>query len=171
MKTTLLFLLLAFIAIDAIAQSDPDFNQPVELSGDFLNLNLNTGSGVYKGNFIAKQGSMKFEGNEIKVKQKANKELDNIIALGNPVKFKKKNYSSGEIVSGSAKKITYDANKLLVILEGEAEITTDLGKSFRSQIITYGLTSGEIEAKGNSQRRVQIIIPPNSARKSTPIVK
>jgi len=170
MKTTLFLVILALIPISAIAQSDPDFNQQIELSGDFLNLNLNSGNGIYKGNFIAKQGSMRIEGNEIKLKQKANKELDNLIASGDPVRFKKKNYSTGEIVSGIAKKITYDANKLLVILEGNAEISTDHGKSFKSQIITYGLTTGEIEAKGNSQRRVQVVIPPSRTRDSVPIV-
>jgi lipopolysaccharide transport protein LptA len=171
MKISLLFVLLSLVPICAIAQKDPDFSQSIELSGDFLNLNLNSGNGVYKGNFIAKQGSMRIEGSEIQLKQKANKELDNIVASGNPVRFKKKNYSTGEIVSGVAKKITYDANKLLVTLEGNAEISTDQGKSFKSPIITYGLTTGEIEAKGNSQRRVQVVIPPNSTRESTPIVK
>lgn len=141
MKKTLFIVILSLISITAIAQFDPDFNKPLELSGDFLSFNLNAREGVYRGNFVAKQGSMVIEGSEISLKQKKNKQLDRIIALGRPVKFKKKNYQTDELINGSAEKIT------------------------------YGLTSGEIKAVGNGQRRVQIIIPPNSTKESMPLIK
>lgn len=171
MKKTLFIILLSLIPIASRAQFDPDFSKPLELSGDFLSFNLNAREGVYQGNFIAKQGSMSIEGNEIELKQKKNKQLDRIIALGHSVEFKKKNYQTGELINGSAEKITYDANRLLVTLEGNAEISSDSGKSFKSAKITYGLTSGEIKAVGNGQRRVQIIIPPNSTKESMPLIK
>lgn len=141
MKKTLFIILLSLIPIASRAQFDPDFSKPLELSGDFLSFNLNAREGVYQGNFIAKQGSMSIEGNEIELKQKKNKQLDRIIALGHPVEFKKKNYQTGELINGSAEKIT------------------------------YGLTSGKIKAVGNGQRRVQIIIPPNSTKESMPLIK
>ncbi len=153
------------------ASHDPDFSQPMHLSGDSLEMNLNSGEGVYKGNFTAEQGSLKLEGSEIQFKQKQNRELDRIIAKGQPVRFQKKNYQTGELIKGSARKVTYDAGKLLVTLEGNAEISSDFGKSFKSPIITYGLTTGEIEALGNSKARVHIVIPPSRAKQSAPIVK
>ena len=136
------------------ASHDPDFSQPMHLSGDSLGMNLNSGEGVYKGNFTAAQGSLKLEGSEIQFKQKQNRELDRIIAKGQPVRFQKKNYQTGGLIKGSARKVTYDA-----------------GKSFKSPIITYGLTTGEIEALGNSKARVHIVIPPSRAKQSAPIVK
>lgn len=160
-----LFLVL-FISTNSIAKDDPDFSKSMEFSGNFLSMNLNSMEGEYKGNFIAQQGSMRIEGDQVQIKQKANKELDTIIALGQPVRFRKKNYQTGELINGSAQKVTYDANKLLITLEGNAEVVSDSGKSFSSHKITYGLTSGEIKAVGNSQRRVKIVIPPNSTRES-----
>lgn len=151
------------------AHLDPDFKQPVLLSGDFLKVNLNSKNGIYKGNFVATQGSMKLEGTEINLQQKQNNELDMIIALGKPVKFQKKNHQTGELIQGRAQKITYDANKLLVILEGNAEIKSDFGKSLKGSLITYGLTTGEIEAKGDGQQRVQIMIAPNQSKQSSPL--
>lgn len=165
------FLLFVLLPLASFAKTDPDFAKPLELSGDFLSVNLNSREGEYKGNFLAKQGSMKIEGNQIKIKQKQNKQLESIIASGKPVRFSKMNYQSNEMVNGSALKITYDANKLLITLEGNAEILSGSVNSFRSHIITYGLTNGEIKAVGNSQRRVQIVIPPSGSRESTPLVK
>ena len=166
MNKLICILPLFFIPITSLAQVDPDFSKPMELSGDFLSLNLNSMEGEYKGSFIVQQGSMRIEGDQVKLKQKKNKELDTIIALGQPVKFRKKNYQTGELINGSAQKVTYDANKLLITLQGNAEISSDSGKSFSSQSITYGLTSGEIKAVGSAQRRVKIIIPPNRTRES-----
>ena len=73
---------------------------------------------------------MKIEGNKIKIKQKQNKQLESIVASGQPVRFSKMNYQSNEMVNGSALKITYDANKLLITLEGNAEILSGSGNSF-----------------------------------------
>ena len=151
------------------AHPDPDFTQPIQLSGDFLNINLNTKNSIYKGNFVAVQGSMKLESHEMQVQQKPNNELDTIIAVGKPVRFQKKNYQTGELIQGQAEKITYDANKLFLILQGNAEIKINSGKNFKAAIITYGLTSGEIEAKGDRQQRVQITIPPNKTKQNLPI--
>lgn len=165
-----LALLLSISTFSYADKLDPDFSQPLTLSGDFLKLNLNSGNGEYKGSFVATQGSMRLEGNALKLEQKKNMELDRITASGQPVRFSKRNYQTGETVNGSAQKIIYDANKLLIILEGNAKITSDQGKSMQGGMITYGLTSGEIVAKGNGVRRVQIIIPPNSAKESVPLI-
>lgn len=170
MKNFVLLIIL-FFPIVSFAKTDPDFAKPLELSGDFLNVNLNSRQGEYKGNFLVKQGSMKIEGNQLKLKQNQNKQLESIVANGQPVRFTKMNYQSNEIVNGSALKITYDANKLLITLQGNAEILTGSGNSFRSHIITYGLTNGEIKAIGNSQRRVQIVIPSSISRESISLKK
>ena len=126
----LVFLLFLLLPLSSFAKTDPDFAKPLELSGDFLSVNLNSKEGEYKGNFLAKKGSMKIEGNKIKIKQKQNKQLESIVASGQPVRFSKMNYQSNEMVNGSALKITYDANKLLITLEGNAEILSGSGNSF-----------------------------------------
>lgn len=166
MKKLAILLLFTLLPVASIAKDDPDFTKPMEFSGDFLSLNLNSRDGEYKGNFVAIQGSMRIEGTHMKLKQKKNGELDMVEILGQPVKFKKRNYQTGELINGSAEKAMYDANKLLITLEGNAEVNSDSGRSFSSNKITYGLTSGEIKAVGNSQRRVKIVIPPNSTRES-----
>ena len=170
MKNLLFVIALSFTStLGFAAKIDPDFAQPLHLSGDFLGLNLNSHNGIYKGNFVATQGSMKLEGHEIQLKQKSNQQLDSIIVFGQPVKFQKKNYRTGELIKGQAEKITYDANRLLVKLEGNAEMTSNFNKSIKSAVITYGLSTGEIEAIGNAARRVHIVIPANSSAQSSPI--
>lgn len=169
MKRIIVLALFTLSSHLTFAKTDPDFSQPIELTGDFLSLNLNSKVGEYKGNFLAKQGSMTIQGNSIKMTQKENKQLDRIIASGQPVKFSKKNYQNNELISGSASKITYDANKLVITLEGKAEILTSGGRSFRSEILYYGLTTGDIKAIGSSERRVKIVIPANSTSESVPL--
>lgn len=144
------------------ASYDPDFSQPIQLSGDSLGLNLNSGEGAYKGNFTAVQGSMKLEGSEIQFKQKKNKELDKIIAKGQPVKFQKKSHQTGEWIKGRAQNVIYDAAKQEIRLEGNAEISGGFGKSFKSAIIIYRPAAGEIEARGDAKSRVRAVIPPNN---------
>lgn len=169
-KICLLVLLVLYSPFTLATKTDPDFKESIELNGDYLDLNLNSGVGLYQGNFEAIQGSMRLQGNEIQVKQQKNHGLEYIVALGQPVKFQKKNYQTGELIKGNAAKITYDAKKLLITLEGGAEISSDQGRSIKSHVITYGLTTGEIEAKGQSQRRVQIIIPPSGIKESVSVL-
>ncbi len=59
----------------------------------------------------------------------------------------------------------------MVTLEADVEILSDSRKSFKSNMMTYEFTNGEIKAVGNGQRRVQIIIPPNSTKENMPLIK
>jgi lipopolysaccharide export system protein LptA len=159
-KSLLLFPLMMTSSLFAV--QDPDFNQALQLSGDFAQFNIHNSSGYYKGNFLAKQGSMQITGNEIQLNQDKNKQLLSIVAFGNPVKLQKKIYKTQETIQASANKMTFDAKKSMITLEGNAVIKSDAGQQIKSAKISYDLISNDFEAIGKGQQRVEIIIHPNT---------
>lgn len=155
-----LFLLSWLMTSSLFAAQDPDFNEPLQLSGDFAQFNIHNSSGYYKGNFSAKQGSMQITGNEIQLNQDKNKQLVSIIAFGTPLKLNKRIYKTKENIQASANKMIFDAKKSIITLEGNAMIRSDVGQQIKSSKITYDLISNDFEAIGNDQQRVEIIMQP-----------
>ena len=155
-------LLLSLMTSSLFAAQDPDFAEPLQLSGDFAQFNIHSSSGYYKGNFIAKQGSMQITGDQIQLNQDKNKQLVSIVAFGNPLKLQKKIYKTKENIQASATKMTFDAKKSIITLEGNAMIKSDVGQHIKSSKITFDLISNDFEAIGNDQQRVEIIMQPHT---------
>ncbi len=149
------------ITTTVFAAEDPDFKKPMQLSGDFLKLNLNNSSGYYKGNFTASQGSLKISGDQINIQQDKNNQLVSISAFGKPLRLSKKIYKTKETISTTSNSLFYDAKNSTITLEGNAMIQSDLGQQIKSAKITYNLINSDFEALANQQQRVEILLQPN----------
>jgi lipopolysaccharide export system protein LptA len=145
---------------------DSDRDAPVHLEADHATYNQQTGVTVYTGNVIVVQGTIRLQADNVVANLDTNRTIKNVTAIGKPAKFQQKVSPDKGIVYGDGDQIYYDATTAQLTLTGHAHLTQD-GSTFNGNTLRYGMTQGDIEGNGNSQQRVQMVIPP-SATRSTP---
>ncbi len=150
------------------AQALPsDQNQPVSLEADRATYNERTGITTYTGNVLITQGSIRIEADSIVVNLTSNRSIKDATAKGRPARFQQQISSDKGLARGEGQSVLYDAQAGLVTLTGNALLSQD-GARFSGNSIRYSITQGDIEALGNTQNRVKIVIPPNQTPVSTP---
>ncbi|XID76040.1 lipopolysaccharide transport periplasmic protein LptA [Alkanindiges sp. WGS2144] len=138
-----------------------DRNQAITLEADRATYNEKTGITTYSGNVIIEQGSVKIQADSLVANLNKNRQIQQVTAKGNPAKFQQQISSEKGISRGEGQTIVYNAETGIVTMTGNAYLTQD-GASFRGNTLRYSINAGDIEATGNSQRRIQIIIPPSA---------
>jgi len=113
------------------------------------------------------QGTIKIEADSIVVNLTSNRSIKDATAQGRPARFQQQISSDKGVARGEGQRIVYDAQAGIVTLTGNALLTQD-GARFSGNSIRYSITQGDVEALGNSQNRVKIVIPPNQNPVSTP---
>lgn len=146
---------------------DSDRDAPVNLEADQATYNQKTGVTVYKGNVIVTQGTIRVEADNVVAILDADRTIKNVTATGKPARFQQRISLDKGIVYGNGDQLYYDATTSQLTLTGQAHLSQD-GSSFNSNILRYGMTQGDIEGNGNSQQRVQMVIPPSATRSKTP---
>jgi lipopolysaccharide export system protein LptA len=146
---------------------DSDRDAPVHLEADHATYNQQTGVTVYTGNVIVIQGTIRLQADNVVANLDANRTIKNVTAIGKPAKFQQKISPDKGIVYGDGDQLYYDATTSQLSLTGHAHLTQD-GSSFNGNTLRYGMTQGDIEGNGNSQQRVQMVIPPSATRSSAP---
>jgi lipopolysaccharide export system protein LptA len=146
---------------------DSDRDAPVHLEADHATYNQQTGVTEYTGNVIVTQGTIRLQADNVVANLDANRTIKNVTATGKPAKFQQKVTPDKGIVYGDGDQIFYDATTSQLTLTGHAHLTQD-GSSFNGNTLRYGMTQGDIEGSGNSQQRVQMVIPPSATRSSAP---
>lgn len=150
------------------AQALPsDQSQPVSLEADRATYNERTGITTYTGNVLITQGSIRIEADSIVVNLTRERSIKDAVAKGRPARFQQQISSDKGIARGEGQAITYDAEAGILTLTGNALLTQD-GAKFSGNSIRYSITQGDVEAQGNAQNRVKIVIPPNQNPVSTP---
>lgn len=160
----LLFRLFSLCCVLAAAPSyalPSDQNQPVKLEADRATFNERTGITSYSGNVIISQGTIRIEADNLVVNLDGNRAIKDATAQGRPARFQQQLNADKGLAKGEGSKIAYDAQKGLIVLSGNAQLIQD-GASFKGDVLRYSMTQGDIEATGNKQRRVQLVIPPSS---------
>ena len=142
---------------------DSDREQPVHLEADRASYNQQTGVTVYSGNVILTQGTIRVEADTVTANLDQARSIKDVTALGKPAKFQQKVSPDKGIVYGEGNKVYYEAASSQITLTGGAKITQD-NSSFNGNILRYGMKQGDIEGSGNSQQRVQMIIPPSATK-------
>ncbi len=146
---------------------DSDRDAPINLEADKATFNQKTGVTVYSGNVIVTQGTIRLEADNVVAVLDANRTIKNVTATGKPARFQQKISLDKGIVYGKGDQLFYDATTAQLTLTGRAYLSQD-GSSFNSNILRYGMTQGDIEGNGNSQQRVQMVIPPSATRSTSP---
>ncbi len=142
---------------------DSDRDQPVHITADKGTFNQQTGVNVYTGNVLIIQGTIRLEADNIVVNLDKTNSLKNATATGKPAKFQQKISADKGIAYGEGNQVFYDAATAQITLTGNAKINQD-GSSFNGNTLRYGMTQGDIEGSGNSQQRVEMVIPPSATK-------
>ncbi len=147
---------------------DSDLDQPLYLDGDSGSYNQKAGTMTYQGNVTASQGTVQIKADKLVATVNKDGSIDKVTATGRPVKFQQKPSPDKGTIYGEGNQIVYDAQQSLIIMTGKAKLLQD-GSSFTGETLRYSMSKGDIEAKGSTQQRMQIIIPPNKNRVSAPV--
>ncbi len=153
------FLLCLFPLTAAALPTDRE--QPVNVAADSATFNEKTGIATYTGNIDIQQGSLHITADELVITTDSKGTVLTGVAKGNPAHFQQQPNADKGIASAEASEVTYLARDGIVTLKGNAKLQQD-GSSFKSREINYNLDRGEIEAKGDSKNRVQLVFPPPS---------
>lgn len=137
---------------------ESDFKQPIYFQSDSALLNTNQNTFKASGVQIS-QGTILIQASSASGSLR-NGQPYQVTLTGNPVKFQQKLSSEKGMVYGKANSINYSSTSTEIVLKGNASITQDDGTSLSGETLRYNLTMGDIEAKGSSNKRLQMIIPP-----------
>lgn len=89
---------------------------------------------------------------------------------GSPVRFQQKVNEEKGMVYGKANRIEYNTSATEIVLKGDASIIMD-GSSISGETLRYNLTMGDVEARGSSNKRVQMVIPPQKNVQMKPLIR
>lgn len=168
-KSTL-WLIILFSA-DSIWALPSDRQQPVSVEANRAEMDDQKGISIYRGNVILMQGSMILKCNLLTTYHaNENRALIKAVAEGNPASFRQRPATDKEEITATAPRIEYIADKQLIYLLDNAEVTQ--GRNiFKSKRIEYNIQDNQIHAEGgaNQNERVKIILFPQEKAKSNPI--
>lgn len=156
----LLFALLP-VSNDALARKS-DFSKPIDVSADRSEYDEKAGIQVLIGNVEITQGTMIIKADKIAITLK-NNQLSSIEGDGSPIQFQQEN-EAGELVTGQASSIKYNAENGSLVLTGGA-ILTQPRQRLQSDRIVFNSTEQKVSAEGGDKGRVSIRIQPPAANK------
>lgn len=142
-------ILLIAITGSATAQA-PD--EPVTISADYARFSQSDGTGLYEGNAELEQGNRRLRADRIRLFTEDG-ELVRIEAEGDPLTL-----TEGDELNARAKRLEYLVREQRITLREDAHIT-HMERSFTGARIDYDLASRQVEASGDGEQRVRLVIP------------
>ncbi len=138
-----------------------DFSQPIDVSADRSEYDERAGVQTLIGNVEITQGTMTIKADKIAIKLVDN-QLSRIEGSGSPIQFQQEN-EAGELVTGTANSIDYDAVNGSLILTGSATLSQPRQR-LQSERIVFNSTEQKVSAEGGNKGRVSIRIQPPAAK-------
>jgi len=90
------------------------------------------------------------------------KKLSRIQGTGSPIQFQQEN-EAGELVTGNANAIDYNADNNTLALSGTATLSQP-GQELRSERIVFDINKQKVSAEGGDNGRVSIQIQPPTTK-------
>lgn len=144
-----------------------DREQPALIESDAGEMDHLQGIGIYRGNVVYTQGTMRLEADTIYVHLSPDREsVIRVEAVGAPVRFRQRIEGHDEDLRGEALRIEYFADPERLVLEQQAHIWR-LNTEFAGEVISYDPQRGVVNARrgeAEGDGRVQIIIQPQQGR-------
>ena len=135
-----------------------DLEQPIDIRADKSEFDEKAGTQTLTGNVEITQGSMRITADRIAITLK-NNALSTITGTGSPIHFEQQN-EAGELMSGEAQRISYDALAGTLTLEGKATLSQPK-QELVSERITFNARTQKVSAEGGpTAGRVSIQIQP-----------
>lgn len=139
-----------------------DEAQPVHISADSLEASEQKGVSTYKGNVIVIQGSLKLQGDSIRIQHPGNA-LSEVFATGKPASFRRFSPEENAWLTGHADQIEYNADKMTLLLLGDAEVSQPGRHVIRGPKLFYDLNKKTMQAKGDAKQsgRISVTLTPS----------
>ena len=145
----LLILLVAFVASLVFALPE-DTKQPIEIEAQSVVVDETTGFNEFSGGVEVRQGSLFLSAEFIQV-QTENEEVVSMLAKGSlekPAKYIQSQENQARFVEATATQITYDVDKGMVFLVGNARLVQGFD-SFSGDTLDYDINNDKVIIKGN----------------------
>lgn len=134
------------------AENNAAEGEEIVIRSDQAVLDRGDGTGVYTGNAEMVQGQRRLQAERIELRME-NGELREAEAHGDPVRIRE-----GDELNGHAQRVVYKVAEDEVHLYDNAFIFHQ-GRTFEGARLRYQLESRRVEASGNEQERVKMVIP------------
>lgn len=158
LRVCLLVIASVFVLFSSSAHArQSDFSQPIFINADRTEYDEKTGIQIWSGNVEMTQGTMQIEADRITITLR-NKKLSRVEGTGSPIKFQQEN-DAGELVTGNANSIDYNAENNSLALSGSATLTQP-GQRLQSERIVFDINKQKVSAQGGNNGRVSIQIQP-----------
>lgn len=142
---------------------DTDARQPISIESNSGFYDDKKGVSIYTGDVVVKQGSLRLDADKLVVYLE-NREVQKMIATGEPVKFKQKPAEGAEDVRGESLIAEYYPETEVLILMKKAVISQK-GNSTASERIVYDRL-GEVLTAGDgasASKRVVVVLQPKNS--------
>lgn len=144
---------------------DSDNKADFVLDGDNLKNFPEVKAGVtqvkFWGNVTIEQGTLKINADEAVV-FKTNKGISKIVLTGNPVIMEQVMDAEYGKINVRAKRIDFMKIKDLLIMKGDVVVKSKIQGEMSGEEMTMNLKTKEIQGKKSDNKRVRLIIKPNS---------
>ena len=138
-----------------------DRAQPIDIQADKLDIDEGQHISIYQGNVEMHQGSLHIVADKIVFYFDNENNLQRLEIEGSPATLKQLN-DRNQKVSGSARKIIYTENQLLLNLEGEARFNTDRDTLEGDWISVNTDTEALKAGSKKGENRVRMLIQPKN---------
>ena len=145
----LFFLFLLFSTSIGFALED-DANQPIEIEANSVIVDEVSGFNEFSGNAEVRQGSLLMRAELIQV-QTNTEGVETMVAKGTlekPAKYTQTQENQSRLIEASATLITYDLNKGMIFLVGNANLIQGFD-SYSGDTLDYDINSDKVIVKGS----------------------
>lgn len=153
----LVFALVFALFSHSVHARQSDFTKPILINADRTEYDEKTGIQIWSGNVEMTQGTMLIKADRITITLR-DKKLSRVEGTGSPIKFQQEN-EAGELVTGNANSIDYNAENNSLALSGSATLTQP-GQRLQSERIVFDINRQKVSAEGGDNGRVSIQIQP-----------
>lgn len=157
----LLALLLGALA-QPVSALDSDRQKPVELTASRAEMNQATGVGVYTGNVVLTQGTMRITADKMTVHTTPGGDLARVVAEGDTASFRQLPEGQKEYVNARAPYMEYVPQAPGHVLLRGGAILTQGKNEFAGEVIRYDMQRDTViaDAGKNGEERIRITFFP-----------
>lgn len=143
-----------------------DRNAPIQIEADSAVIDEPSGSAIYRGHVLLRQGAMKLQASELTVYIKDGKAVK-AVAHGRPVLLDQSATATEEAIHAEARHITFLIEEDRMLLDDQASLKQG-DRLFQGASIDYNVAKRRVNASGAGSTRVLLVLPPTPAKADAP---
>jgi lipopolysaccharide export system protein LptA len=140
-----------------------DAEQPIHIRADSAELDETKNLAIYHGSVRMEQGTLTVTADKMTIELK-DQLVVRIIAEGDRAHYQQQLKPDESMVFADAKMIVYYTQEERVDLTGNAFLTQNKNE-FTGELIRYNVREGKVDAQGDGQGKVQMVLQPAALKK------